>query len=109
MKIVCPYTQLSEATEMVLKAEHFNEARFIDVSGSDESYFDLVYQLWKEVETFVLVEHDIVPWPGAIRVIHDCEMPLCACPTPIGMFNGEYSGMGVGIVKLGKALMIERP
>lgn len=109
MKIICPYTHLSEATEMVLKAEYFNEVRFVDVGGSDEAYFNLVHQLWKEAETFILVEHDIVPWPGAIKMIYDCEMPLCACPAPIGMFNGNYSGMGVGIVKLGKALMQDRP
>lgn len=98
-----------EGTEMVLKAEHRNEVEFVDVSGSQEAYFELMYKHWKEGETFIVVEHDIVPWPGALKAIFDCQSQLCAYEAPIGTFNGEYSGMGLGIWKLGEAVMDKYP
>jgi hypothetical protein len=109
MKIICPYTTLTEGTEMVLKAEHRNEVEFVDVSATQESYFWLMHRCWKEAQTFVVIEHDIVPWPGAIRAIHDCESILCAYQAPIGTFNGEYSGLGLGVWKLGKSLLEKFP
>lgn len=46
----------------------------------DTSLYDFMVERWRARETFVMVEHDIVPWPGAIQGIWDCPEPYCARP-----------------------------
>lgn len=41
-------------------------ARFVDVSGSAFAYYGVLRDLWAAGETFIYVEHDVVPDPGAI-------------------------------------------
>lgn len=38
---------------------------------TDRSYPELFRRLWAEGEPFVIVEHDILPWPGAIAELDD--------------------------------------
>jgi len=48
------------------------------------SYSDMFTRLWKEKEDFVSLEHDIVPWPGAIEEIWDCQFNLwCSYEYPL--------------------------
>lgn len=41
------------------------------------SYDRLFRQLWGAGEPFILVEHDIVPWPGALAQLWSCPEPWC--------------------------------
>lgn len=63
-----------------------------DVSGSDEAYPDLLGSLWRHGEPFVVVEHDILPWPGAVHELIDCPEPLCGFPYVLGNRIGAYLG-----------------
>lgn len=108
MKVVCPYTELNPATEYVLNIEPQTEVKFVDVSGWEEAYFWLMYKYWKQGETFIVVEHDIVPWPGALRSLDRCEAPLCAYMAPHAPMIEDFS-YGLGLVKYGKALMDKFP
>lgn len=110
MKIVCPYTDLNPATEMALKIEHKREVEFVDVSGSQEAYFELMRQYWREGEAFAVVEHDIVPWPGAIKALFDCPEPICAYEAPYGVYlpRGEV-WFGCGLVRYGQQLIARFP
>lgn len=54
---------------------------------------------WDEGEPFVLVEHDTVPWPGAVKALHDCEQSWCIHRYPIGRGDLERSwtvALGIG-------------
>jgi hypothetical protein len=103
MKIVCPYTRLQWATELTLRIEEVN-TRFVYTGNSDTAYYDLVRELWSQGETFIVVEHDIVIWPGALRVTWECPHPLCVyyAPGPVGV-------IGLGCVKYGKDLISSFP
>lgn len=38
--------------------------------------------LWNEGKPFIVVEHDIVPWPGALKELWECDQPWCGYPFP---------------------------
>jgi hypothetical protein len=65
---------------------------------------------WKEGTGFILVEHDIAPWPGAVRQLANCGRDWCAFPYPwciaLGLvkFSGEFTRQfpGVGRVIAGE-------
>jgi len=46
----------------------------------DESYYDLLSGLWADQQGFIIVEHDIVVWPGAIGQLEECPEPWCLYP-----------------------------
>lgn len=48
--------------------------------ASDESYYELMCEMWKRRETFVVVEHDIIVWPGALTELENCSEPWCTLP-----------------------------
>jgi hypothetical protein len=41
------------------------------------SYDALIRQLWAEGKPFILVEHDVLPWPGAVQQLWTCPRPWC--------------------------------
>lgn len=85
LKVVCPYTNLLQfATEFFLRLEE-PDTRFVDVSHSDMAYFDLFEKLWSEKETFIIVEHDVVIWPGALHEMYDCPELFCAYQAPTSL------------------------
>ena len=92
MKVVCPFTAIRPDTAAALDASGYAwEA--VDVSGSDEAYWDLLAGLWRAGETFCLVEHDIVVGPGTLPSFERCPKPWCAA---------SYRFMrGTGFVGLG--------
>jgi hypothetical protein len=47
-------------------------------------YARLFTELWQAGEGFILVEHDVVPWPGAIAQLEACEHECCAFEYPSG-------------------------
>lgn len=44
----------------------------------DYDYDRLFRRLWAAGEPFILVEHDVLPWPGAVQQLWTCERPWCA-------------------------------
>jgi hypothetical protein len=80
------------------------DTKFIYVGDSEESYHNLQKRLWAEQEQFIIVEHDIVVWPTAIKQIWDCSYWLCAYQAPAGPSPDGYS-LGLGCLKYSSALM----
>ena len=81
------------------------DARFEFMAG-DDSYYGLMADLWARRETFVIVEHDIVVWPGAIQALENCPEPWCTYP--------YYSSVGwildgLGCTKFGAELLKRFP
>jgi hypothetical protein len=82
--------------EVVLDALRADDIEPAPITMSlDTDYYGLLSGLWAEGRTFVIVEHDIIVWPGAVRALLACEEPWCAYPYKIG---GHYSP-GFGCVK----------
>ena len=77
----------------------------VDVSASESAYHDLLASLWAEGEGFVVVEHDIVVYPGAIRAMLDCPESWCVT---VYRVNAEYDGY-LGCVRFSEALVRAEP
>lgn len=61
-------------------------AEFADVSGSDMAYGELIAKLWQQGESFLLLEHDVLPTAALLEEMWDCESEWCAG------FAWRYSG-----------------
>ena len=90
-RVICCYTKLPAQVKKALNASGYSwEA--IDVSDSDQAYFEVIQDLWNYGQGFALVEHDIVVGPETLKSFEDCSEPWCASPYPY--FAGSYAGLG---------------
>lgn len=82
MRIVVPFVPalLRPAVLDVLP-----KAELVDVSDSPSAYHELVCQLWRDGKAFLLVEHDVVVNPRALR-----QALYCHC----GWGVSPYAGPG---------------
>lgn len=63
-----------------------------------DDYGRYIAMLWDKAEPFILVEHDVVPWPGAVESLQACPEPWCVFAYEAGTeFNGD--GIPLGCVK----------
>lgn len=75
MNLTVPYTDIAQATRYVLSG--LPVATLVDVSANSYAYRDHLQDFWNHGETFINMEHDVVPWPGAIEEIAGCEHDWC--------------------------------
>lgn len=54
----------------------------IAVCSADLDYGDALAAMWSRGEGFVVIEHDVVPWPGAMEAWASCEHPWCTYRYP---------------------------
>jgi hypothetical protein len=71
------------------------------IMEDDFAYGRLLTELWNQGETFIVVEHDIVPWLGALEHLAACPQPYCAFPYRIG----GGIGAGLGCTKIAGSLL----
>lgn len=110
--VFVPFTRLADATESYLQQCQTLEpdpidALLVDVSGSPDSYVSYLSERWRARRSFVNMEHDIVPWPGALSSLWRCDYPWCGYGyLPQTDMNG---GMTLGLVKYGWQLIEALP
>lgn len=97
MRVIVPFTERRPEVEAAMPA-----AEWVDVSGSDGAYCELLTGLWRAGETFVIVEHDIVPPPGFVDGLVACGLGWCAGSYP---YEGFGAMIGMGCVKFSDNLM----
>ena len=78
------------------------DVRIVD---DDRAYAELITELWRRRTGFIIVEHDIIPWPGAVAGLWACPRPYCMYRYPIG---GLLAGT-LGCVKFGAGLLAALP
>jgi hypothetical protein len=105
MKVICPYTWHEPLIRKILRQER-PEIEFIEMRGDDD-YWKLLCELWERRETVVIVEHDIIPWPGAIQALLDC--PYHWCSYTYSMKGGYGIHHGLGCTKLDTQFMDKFP
>lgn len=107
MKVVVAFALLHPGVRAALEGEGI-DARYCDVSEDVEACWRLLCALWAEQETFVFLEQDKIPAPGALQAIYECPSPWCAYPVP--MQNGEYADFpSLSCVKFSGDLMRRLP
>jgi hypothetical protein len=98
VKVVVAALSASSPAVLALRAEGLDIE--VVVMKDDYDYAKMMKRLWLAAEPFVLVEHDVVPWPGAIRALEDCPEPCCSYPYPLGE-QGEV-WQALGCIKFGR-------
>lgn len=71
------------------------------------NYGRLIINQWVTRKGFILVEHDIVPWPGAISELQECDENWCVFQYP--MFPIEKIGLvsSLGCMKFSRDLTMK--
>lgn len=81
MKLYVPFTRLSEATEVFLATYGCIppevEVVPVEVTGNPWGYLEHLQSRWDEGLGFINLEHDVVPWPGAVQSLMACPRPWC--------------------------------
>ena len=75
--IVCPFTGTGLRAET---REAVPDAQFVNVEVDEFAYWRLLCDLWAKGETFILVEHDIVPTREQIDTLWACPEEWCGSP-----------------------------
>lgn len=103
-----PYTHVREATYLYL-LQHYNTPEYPvvwqDVSGGDWAYNHYLSDSWYAGRTFINLEHDIVPWPGAVESIDQCEKPWCFYGYRADLRMVEIGAANFGLVKFSDVLI----
>jgi len=58
------------------------DVAFVDVSGSDEAYWQLLADLWAKGAGFLIIEHDILVRPDSLDELVACHEPWCSFQVP---------------------------
>ena len=106
-----PFTRLSEATQVFLASSFYCPVpvTLVDVSGSKWGYLDFMTAAWSKGEDFITMEHDIVPWPGAIETLVLCPHPWCFFGYQQGV---DFAGCGanpLGLARFRAPMMTAMP
>jgi hypothetical protein len=80
MEIWVPYTQVAPATRAALAPYQvwWNDKVNYALMDEDDDYPHFLNKRWDAKRTFLNVEHDVVPWDGALESLWACEEPWCA-------------------------------
>lgn len=105
MRVVVPALTEYCPAALALRAEGLEP--MVTLLEHDDDYARMLQRLWREEQTFILVEHDVVPWPGALERLWDCEEMCCAYQYPLG--SGGELGTGLGCLKLSTEFLRNRP
>lgn len=73
MRVFIPYTVLQPYTKLALRGYHPTLVKLDDAWG----YTDYWQARWDEREDVISVEHDIVPWHGALEAMDECPEAWC--------------------------------
>jgi hypothetical protein len=107
--VILPYAE-SAGTTAVLDAVKVNLAMQAIIPRMVKletlySYDMLFRELWAIGAPFILVEHDIIPWPGSLAQLWTCPEPWCGFTYPL---YGEYRNY-LGCTKFEPARLGECP
>lgn len=69
-------------------------------------YGDALAELWRKAKSFINLEHDVAPWPGALTEMWECREPWCAMPLIVHQCVNDTN---LGCVKFGAQFMAANP
>ena len=104
--IIIPYAQKGPIIDSVKLILAIQGLRPRMVKMNDEfSYYFLLKELWEKGEPFIIVEHDIIPFPGAVQELWTNPEPWCGYPYYL---SGELKSY-LGCTKFDPKLLGEFP
>lgn len=93
----CYIASTSRYTPTAFALEREGEEFELVLMKTKYSYAHLIYELFSKGEGFILLEHDIVPWPGAIKELRNCKEDWCTHKYP---FAPNAIRWAMGCIKL---------
>lgn len=103
MVYVPVWDRAQDVAERVLTAEGVAyETRRAD---GTRGYSRLMTEVWARGEGFIVVEHDVAPWPGAIAELAACQGDWCYFQYP----DGGSLSRGLGCTKFSDRLVSGYP
>jgi hypothetical protein len=102
LPLVVPFTYIQPETAEAL---YDQSVTYVDVSPSEDDYHLLLSMVWEAGRGVILVEHDVVPPPGAIDALRSCERLWCGCV----YLNGSIWDNALGCTKFSPELMARFP
>jgi hypothetical protein len=122
MRVVCPYAGSVHPRTRSALDEQAPDVEYVDVGRSPVGYYELMRSLWRDAETFALIEHDVVIAPSALANLEACAGPWCSCPpsnrwealaeAPIKLLWHVQHGCMASFLqcnKFGRELMLAQP
>lgn len=91
-RVIVPFTSLHADCAWALENQPFT-VEYVDVSGSDTAYFDLLEGLWEAHADFVIVEQDVAVFPTTLRSFVQCKGDWCQAPYQY-LGSPVYPGLG---------------
>lgn len=89
MRLYVPYTEIQLATRIALRNYPYTPVEITDTYTYRQYWWDR----WADGQSFINVEHDVVPWPGALDALWDCPQDWCAYGYhPNDNFDGSQTG-----------------
>ena len=107
MRVICPYVGDGPhaQTRSDLDAAWRGMVDYRDVSASDTAYADLMMELWREKETFIVVEQDMSFEAKQLWSLAACPSAYCA-----SVYDwSTNTGPGLGFTKFGYELLDKVP
>lgn len=85
-------------------------AAYVEVVDEPHAYGQLLHRMWGE-GGFILVEHDIAPWPGAVAQLDACDRDVCAFPyrRHVTADGSTAWGVSLGCIKFADAYVRDHP
>lgn len=104
------HTYLSTQTKVALIG---NEVEYVHVPEPWD-YAAFFRQRWEEGQSFINVEHDVIPWPGALQALAACGRAWCGYNYHLKCHQGLEDpnltlGVPLGCVKLSETLIRATP
>lgn len=94
-----PHIQLNDATRIFLAHSQAmgQDVRLVDVADDPMAYVKHLRSRWEERCPFINIEHDVVPWPGALESLEMCPQMWCAYGYDVGA--QDFNPAPLGLVK----------
>ena len=89
-RVVVPFIDVSPETREALAGI---DAEYVDVSSSDDAYWNLLSELWASGADFTVIEQDIVVWPDTLQGFVNCPNSWCSAPYSY-LDSLTYAGLG---------------
>ncbi len=104
MHVIVPVIDSRSAAHLALIAEGISHEQHMCVDDTD--YSNLLTEIWKAGSGFIVVEHDVAPWFGAVNQLAECERDWCMFHYP--KFGGALT-RGLGCTKFSDRLVRKYP
>lgn len=105
-RVVVPYVGILHPIVKRVIEHCAYKPEFIEMRD-DDNYWRLFCELWENRRTVLIIERDILPWPGACQEIINC--PYHWCSNTYKMRGGYGIHHGFGFTKFGSKFMDKYP